>query len=48
MYNSPIWDVNDYMEFGLGVIDGAFNALPTGSSAKYCSKNSTAARGYLN
>lgn len=42
-----IWEWDDYVQFGLGTIDGAMSALPTGNSGLYCNKNSTLARTYL-
>lgn len=42
------WEWDDYVQFSLGVVDGAMGALPSGTKALYCNKNSTLFRTYLN
>jgi hypothetical protein len=47
MVMADAWAWDDYVQFGLGTIDGALQALPTGNNGIYCNKNSTLYRNYL-
>lgn len=42
------WNLPDFFQFSLGIVDGTLGALPSTSSTYYCNKNSTAARLMLN
>lgn len=44
---SDTWTWDDFVQFGLGTIDGAMGALPSGTSGLYCNRNSTLARQHL-